>query len=158
MPRSGCCCACAAAASSDNDAAQPAARTQEIPPTIDLLLLLVLRTDARASHRARALPSTPTARHSSLRCAMATNPSAERTVVRAACPHDCPDTCAMLVTTELRAGKRVATEIAGDPNHPTTAGKLCTKVARYLERVYHPDRLMHPLKRVGPKGQGRFER
>jgi len=88
---------------------------------------------------------------------MATDP-ADRTVVRAACPHDCPDTCAMLVTTELRGGKRVATEIAGDPDHPTTAGKLCTKVARYLERVYHPDRLLHPLKRVGPKGQGRFER
>jgi anaerobic selenocysteine-containing dehydrogenase len=88
---------------------------------------------------------------------MATNP-ADRTVVRAACPHDCPDTCAMLVTTEVRDGKRVAVEIEGDPAHPTTAGKLCTKVARYLERVYHPDRLLHPLKRVGAKGQGRFER
>jgi anaerobic selenocysteine-containing dehydrogenase len=88
---------------------------------------------------------------------MATDP-ADRTVVRAACPHDCPDTCAMLVTTELRDGKRVAVEIEGDPTHPTTAGKLCTKVARYLERVYHPDRLLHPLKRVGAKGQGRFER
>ena len=88
---------------------------------------------------------------------MATDP-ADRTVVRAACPHDCPDTCAMLVTTELRGGKRVAVEIAGDPTHPTTAGKLCTKVSRYLERTYHADRLLRPLKRVGPKGQGRFER
>jgi anaerobic selenocysteine-containing dehydrogenase len=87
---------------------------------------------------------------------MATNPE-DRTVVRAACPHDCPDSCAMLVTTELRGGKRVATAIAGDPAHPTTAGKLCTKVARYLERVYHPDRLLHPLKRTGPKGRGVFE-
>ena len=55
--------------------------------------------------------------------------------VRAACPHDCPDTCAMLVTVEERSGKRVATKIAGDPEHPTTHGALCTKVARYLERT-----------------------
>jgi anaerobic selenocysteine-containing dehydrogenase len=89
---------------------------------------------------------------------MATDPAAERSVVRAACPHDCPDTCAMLVTTELRDGRRVATEITGDPAHPTTAGKLCTKVARYLERVYHPGRLLHPLKRAGAKGSGIFER
>ncbi len=88
---------------------------------------------------------------------MATDP-ADRAIIRAACPHDCPDTCAMLVTTELRNGKRVATEIAGDPTHPTTAGKLCTKVARYLERVYHPDRLLYPLKRTGAKGRGEFER
>ena len=64
----------------------------------------------------------------------------------------------MLVTTELREGRRVATEITGDPDHPTTAGKLCTKVARYLERVYHPDRLLYPQKRVGPKGAGKFAR
>jgi anaerobic selenocysteine-containing dehydrogenase len=80
------------------------------------------------------------------------------TVVRAACPHDCPDTCAMLVTVREEAGRRVAIKVAGDPTHPTTAGTLCTKVARYLERTYHPDRLLHPLKRVGRKGEGRFER
>jgi anaerobic selenocysteine-containing dehydrogenase len=79
-------------------------------------------------------------------------------VVRAACPHDCPDTCAMLVTVREEHGKRVAVKIAGDPAHPPTAGTLCTKVSRYLERVYHPDRLLHPLKRVGRKGEGRFER
>src|SRR5688572_2093833 len=98
---------------------------------------------ARGGCQAPAGASAPP----SLRCAMATEPAAQRSVVRAACPHDCPDTCAMLVTTEVRGGKRVAVDIAGDPTHPTTAGKLCTKVARYLERVYHPDRLLHPLKR-----------
>jgi len=80
------------------------------------------------------------------------------TVVRAACPHDCPDTCAMLVTVREEAGRRVAVKIVGDPTHPTTDGSLCTKVSRYLERTYHPDRLLHPLKRVGRKGEGRFER
>ncbi len=79
-------------------------------------------------------------------------------IVRAACPHDCPDTCAMLVTVREEAGRRVAVKIAGDPSHPTTAGTLCTKVSRYIERVYHPDRLLYPLKRVGRKGEGRFQR
>jgi anaerobic selenocysteine-containing dehydrogenase len=75
-------------------------------------------------------------------------------IVRGACPHDCPDTCAMLV--HVRDG--VALRVTGNPDHPPTAGALCTKVARYVERTYHPDRLLHPLKRVGPKGTGRFER
>jgi anaerobic selenocysteine-containing dehydrogenase len=80
------------------------------------------------------------------------------TVVRAACPHDCPDTCAMLVTVREHQGRRVAVKIAGDPAHPATAGALCTKVSRYLERTYHADRLLHPLRRIGAKGEGRFER
>ncbi len=89
----------------------------------------------------------------------ATPPGPARTfTVRAACPHDCPDTCAMLVTVEERDGQRVATKIAGDPDHPTTHGALCTKVSRYLERAYHKDRLLYPRKRVGPKGKGLFER
>ena len=75
-------------------------------------------------------------------------------LVRAACPHDCPDTCGMLVTVE----DGVAVKIQGDPSMPFTQGTLCTKVAHYLERTYSPDRLLHPLKRVGPKGSGRFER
>jgi anaerobic selenocysteine-containing dehydrogenase len=74
--------------------------------------------------------------------------------VRGACPHDCPDTCAMLVTVEDGRAVRVA----GDPEHPFTRGFLCAKVNRYLERTYHPERLLHPLRRVGPKGAGRFER
>jgi anaerobic selenocysteine-containing dehydrogenase len=74
--------------------------------------------------------------------------------VRAACPHDCPDTCAMRVTVE---DGRV-TRVEGDPEHPPTAGVLCTKVSRYAERTYHPERVLHPLKRVGPKGSGQWER
>src|SRR3954471_10009850 len=74
-------------------------------------------------------------------------------VVRATCPHDCPDTCALLVTVE----DGVATSVRGDPDHPTTAGVLCTKVSRYTERTYHKDRLLHPMKRIGRKGEGRFE-
>ena len=76
------------------------------------------------------------------------------TQVRAACPHDCPDTCALLVTVE----DGVATEVRGDPEHPTTAGVLCTKVARYVERTYSPDRILYPMRRVGKKGEGKFER
>jgi anaerobic selenocysteine-containing dehydrogenase len=75
-------------------------------------------------------------------------------LVRAACPHDCPDTCGMLVTVE----NGVAVKIQGDPSMPFTQGTLCTKVAHYLERTYAPERLLHPLKRTGPKGSGRFER
>jgi anaerobic selenocysteine-containing dehydrogenase len=74
--------------------------------------------------------------------------------VHAACPHDCPDTCAMRVTVE--AGRVV--RIQGDPDHATTQGALCTKVSRYAERSYHAERVLYPLKRVGSKGAGRFER
>jgi anaerobic selenocysteine-containing dehydrogenase len=76
------------------------------------------------------------------------------TIVRATCPHDCPDTCALLVT--VKDG--IATEVKGDPEHPTTAGVLCTKVSRYTERTYHKDRLLYPMRRVGAKGEGKFER
>jgi anaerobic selenocysteine-containing dehydrogenase len=74
----------------------------------------------------------------------------QETIVRAACPHDCPDTCAMLIS--VKDG--VAVSVKGDPDHPPTAGVLCNKVAKYLDRTYAPDRLLHPLKRVGPKGPG----
>jgi anaerobic selenocysteine-containing dehydrogenase len=76
------------------------------------------------------------------------------TQVRAVCPLDCPDTCALLVTVE----DGVATEVKGHPDHPTTAGVLCTKVARFTERTYHADRLLYPLRRIGKKGEGKFER
>jgi anaerobic selenocysteine-containing dehydrogenase len=89
----------------------------------------------------------------------------QQRVVQAACPHDCPDTCAMHVTVEgetrLPGGQVLgarAVKVAGDPAHPTTAGVLCNKVARYLERTYAADRVLHPLKRVGSKGpHAKFE-
>ncbi len=70
------------------------------------------------------------------------------------CPHDCPDTCVMDVT--VQDGRAIA--IGGDRAHPFTRGFLCAKVNRYLERVYSPDRILHPLRRTGRKGEGRFER
>ena len=79
-------------------------------------------------------------------------PGATR-VVQGACPHDCPDTCALRITVE---NGRV-TRVAGDPDHPPTHGALCTKVSRYAERTYAPDRVLTPLKRAGKKGEGRFE-
>ncbi len=75
-------------------------------------------------------------------------------IVRGACAHDCPDTCAMLVTVEN--GR--ATKVRGDPDHPFTRGGLCVKVNDYTTHTYSPDRVLHPLRRVGPKGEGRFER
>jgi anaerobic selenocysteine-containing dehydrogenase len=74
--------------------------------------------------------------------------------VRGACPHDCPDTCG--VVTEVEGG--TAVRFIGDPDHPITRGWLCAKVRPYLDHVYHPDRLLHPLRRVGPKGGGRWQR
>jgi len=74
--------------------------------------------------------------------------------IHATCPHDCPDTCSMLVT--VKDGKAIS--LKGNPDHPITKGFLCGKVSRYIERTYHPTRLLHPLKRVGAKGEGRFEK
>ncbi len=75
------------------------------------------------------------------------------TIFKNVCPLDCPDTCSMLVTVK----NGVAVELRGDPDHHFTRGFLCQKMARYLERVYSPDRLLQPLRRVGRKGEGRFE-
>ena len=76
------------------------------------------------------------------------------TFVRGACPHDCPDTCALL--TEVSDG--LAVKVRGNPSHAHTHGTLCAKVNKYTERTYHPERVLHPLKRVGPKGSGQFQR
>ena len=69
-----------------------------------------------------------------------------------ACPHDCPDTCSLV--TSVQDG--VAIKVHGNASHPHTGGVLCTKVSRYTERSYHPERLLKPLKRSGPKGSGQF--
>jgi molybdopterin guanine dinucleotide-containing S/N-oxide reductase-like protein len=71
--------------------------------------------------------------------------------VHSVCSHDCPDSCGVLVTID-EAGK--ATRIQGDPNHPVTQGFLCGKVAKYLERVYSPDRLLYPMRRRPGVGKG----
>jgi anaerobic selenocysteine-containing dehydrogenase len=71
-------------------------------------------------------------------------------VVHAACPHDCPDACGVLITVE--DGR--ATKIQGDPRHPVTRGFLCAKVAKYLDRVYSPGRALYPMRRIAPKGGG----
>jgi len=76
------------------------------------------------------------------------------TTVIGACPHDCPDTCSMLIT--VKDGR--ATAVRGNPTHPFTRGGLCVKVNNYQDRAYSPDRVLHPLRRTGPKGEGKFER
>lgn len=75
-------------------------------------------------------------------------------VVNSVCPHDCPDTCAVL--SHVQDGRLIRVE--GNPEHPFTRGNLCRKVAHYEERVYSEDRLLYPMRRVGPKGAGLFER
>jgi anaerobic selenocysteine-containing dehydrogenase len=86
-------------------------------------------------------------------------------IVHAVCSHDCPDSCGVLITVDTLTGK--ATKIQGDPAHPVTRGFLCGKVAKYLDRVYSPDRVLYPMRRKpgiakGPLAQGReseaFER
>ncbi len=79
---------------------------------------------------------------------------AQVTQVLGACPHDCPDTCSLVTTVE----NGVAIRVHGNPAHPQTDGVLCNKVSKYTERSYHPERILYPMKRVGPKGTGRFER
>ena len=74
--------------------------------------------------------------------------------VLGACPHDCPDTCSFV--TEVQDG--IALKVRGNSAHAHTAGALCAKVSKYTERTYHPERLLYPMKRVGAKGAGQFER
>jgi molybdopterin guanine dinucleotide-containing S/N-oxide reductase-like protein len=73
-----------------------------------------------------------------------------KSVIHAACPHDCPDACGVLITIE--DGR--ATKIQGDPEHPVTRGFLCAKVAKYLDRVYSPDRVLYPMRRKSGVAKG----
>ncbi|MGH7384167.1 MAG: molybdopterin-containing oxidoreductase family protein [Candidatus Rokuibacteriota bacterium] len=76
-----------------------------------------------------------------------------RATLPSVCPHDCPSQCALQVTVE--AGR--ITDVTGDPRHPFTRGVICGKVHDYAERVYGTTRILRPLRRIGPKGEGRFE-
>src|SRR6185437_3951886 len=73
-------------------------------------------------------------------------------IVHAVCSHDCPDSCGVLVTVDTVSGRAI--KMQGDPTHPMTRGFLCGKVAKYLDRVYSPDRLLYPMRRKAgaPKG------
>ncbi|WP_145044451.1 molybdopterin-dependent oxidoreductase [Paenibacillus xylanexedens] len=77
----------------------------------------------------------------------------ENGVFPAVCPLDCPDTCGLLLHKEN--GKIV--KVVGNPDHPITKGAICNKVRNMTERVYHPERLQYPMRRVGAKGEGKFE-
>src|SRR5512147_1429814 len=72
------------------------------------------------------------------------------TPVHPPCPHDCPDACRLLTTVNNEDGRAI--RIQGDPAHPVTRGFLCAKVAKHLDRVYSPDRVLHPYRRIAPKG------
>ena len=78
---------------------------------------------------------------------------ADQRIVHGTCHHDCPDSCGWHVTVT----EGVAVQLRGNPAHPFSAGELCPKVNRFLDRVYSPDRVTTPLRRVGAKGEGRFE-
>ena len=80
------------------------------------------------------------------------------TTVHGTCHHDCPDSCGWTVTVDDGGPTPVAVKLRGNPDHPYSYGELCPKVNRFLDRVYSPDRVLHPLRRTGPKGSGEFER
>ncbi|MFK7919391.1 MAG: molybdopterin-dependent oxidoreductase [Ilumatobacter sp.] len=85
----------------------------------------------------------------------------EQRTVHGACHHDCPDSCGWTVTVEDRetdtGPETVAVKLRGNPDHPFSQGELCPKVNRFLDRVTSSDRILHPLRRVGPKGSSQFE-
>jgi anaerobic selenocysteine-containing dehydrogenase len=78
-----------------------------------------------------------------------------QTIKSSVCPHDCPSTCALSI--QVLDGNRIGA-VHGAPDNDYTAGVICAKVAKYAERIHHPNRLTHPLLRTGPKGTGQFRR
>ena len=77
--------------------------------------------------------------------------------VNGTCHHDCPDSCGWTATVEGDGADAVAVKLRGNVAHPFSAGELCPKVNRFLDRVYSADRILTPLRRIGPKGSGEFE-
>ena len=74
-------------------------------------------------------------------------------LVNSTCPHDCPSTCALQV--EKLSNTKIG-KVRGAPDNTYTAGVICSKVARYKERIHDPNRILKPMKRVGAKGSGRM--
>ena len=83
------------------------------------------------------------------------NDQAPIRTIRSVCPHDCPSVCALDV--DLLPDGKVG-RVRGAKDDPYTAGVICEKVARYAERIHHPERLLHPMRRTGPKGEGHWQR
>src|SRR5438046_1564477 len=83
------------------------------------------------------------------------NQHAKVDIRHSTCPHDCPSACALDI--EVIDGKSIG-RVRGSKQQTYTAGVVCAKVARYAERIHHPDRLLHPMRRTGPKGSGQFAR
>ncbi|MGA9278328.1 molybdopterin-containing oxidoreductase family protein [Ilumatobacter sp.] len=88
---------------------------------------------------------------------IAEQPDTQR-LVHGTCHHDCPDSCGWTVTVDDSGPTPVAVKLRGNPDHPFSLGELCPKVNRFLDRVHSPDRVLYPLRRVGPKGSTDFER
>src|SRR5665213_141196 len=107
----------------------------------------------RAKRRMGELQSEESVRAGAYNSGM--SPAAPGTkIVHAVCTHDCPDSCGVLVTVDTLTGR--ATKVQGDPAHPVTRGFLCGKVARYLDRVYSPERLLYPMRRKAGVAKGQL--
>src|ERR1700750_1045561 len=86
---------------------------------------------------------------------LAMNQHAKIEIRHSTCPHDCPSACALDI--EVVEGRSIG-RVRGSKKQTYTAGVVCAKVARYAERIHHPERLMYPMRRTGPKGSGQFAR